>query len=198
MRVLYVPGKGTSRANYPYDKILRKIQRRGHQTTFCHVAWPRSAVVGDWLDQVRPTYLQCDPAQTILVGFSFGAMIAFLLAAERPPAAFISCSMPSYFAEDLPLVPLRWVRQLTPQRYASFKELHFNDIAPKVTYPTRFVIGGREPGWGQQRSRTASKLLPDSKLLVAQGVGHAPAAWPYITALDTAFDTLRGPQLLFV
>lgn len=191
MYVLYIPGKGTSRANYPYDKILRKIQRRGHNTQFCHMNWPRSAVVGDWLDQARPAYAQCDPSQTIVVGFSIGAMLAFLLAAQQPPAGLVLCSVSPYFAEDLSLVPMRWIRQLTPERHASFKKLYFDDVAPAITCPTRLVIGGREPDWAQQRTQKASAALPGGDIFAAKNAGHTPAMWSYIQALNAAFDSLR-------
>lgn len=190
MNVLYLPGGGSSRANYPYDKILRKVQRRGHKTTFCPITW-RGTNIHDWVEEVRPTYRQHDPAQTILVGFSFGAMTALLLTAECPPAGLILCSLSPYFAEDLPFIPARWVRRLNPRRRAAFEKLHFSDYGTQIACPTRLVTASLETEWLQQRTRAVRDSIPGAHILIAQGVGHEPAAWPYVQTLDKTFDSLR-------
>lgn len=192
MNVLYLPGGGTSRANYPYDKILRKIQRRGHKTVFCPITW-RGTTINDWVDEVQPMYQKYEAAQTILVGFSYAAMASLLLTVRRPPAGLILCSLSPYFAEDLHLVPDRWIRYMqrfNPRRLEVFKALRFADIAPRITCPTRLVTGS-EPEWGQQRTRAASVALPGGQIFVGKNAGHSPVKWSYITALDKAFDSLR-------
>jgi len=58
-------------------------------------------VMSDYVEQFQDFYLKNKGEKNYILGFSFGAMIAFLSAPTLKPNKLFLCSLSPYFKEDL-------------------------------------------------------------------------------------------------
>ncbi len=83
--VLFAPGNKQDMTTHDYEATLVAINSKGYQTIFVPITWGPTSM-NDWLPQFEAEYDKLDPNETILAGFSYGAMIAFAAAAKRQPS----------------------------------------------------------------------------------------------------------------
>lgn len=67
-----------------------------------------------------------------ILGFSYGAMIAFLASTEVRSTGLILCSLSPYFKEDVLKIKNRGTSILMQQRYQDFSRLHCKTLAKKI------------------------------------------------------------------
>jgi len=65
-----------------YASIIRAIKAQGYKVKFVPINWKRTTI-NQWADELEAVYNKCDPKQTIIAGFSFGAMTAFVVATKQ-------------------------------------------------------------------------------------------------------------------
>lgn len=189
--VLFIPGFQEDLNSRDYARPITAIREAGYAVEFVPVAWKRTTI-DEWLPEFERTYAAYDPKETVLAGFSYGAMVAFLAAAKRPPASLWLFSLSPYFAEDLPRIRESWLRYIGKRRVAAFSRLSFAELAPQITAPTLVFVGEQElEKWPEMRLRPteAARLIPDSRLFVVPDTGHAVDEPAYAEAIATA---IRG------
>ena len=74
--VLLVPGFRQDLKTHDYKALLDAIETKGHKVVFVPILWKRTTI-DDWVDQLKRVYEKHDPNETILAGFSYGAMTVF-------------------------------------------------------------------------------------------------------------------------
>jgi pimeloyl-ACP methyl ester carboxylesterase len=184
--VLFVPGFKENFASHDYAKLFAAIERKGYQTQFVPINWQRT-VVDDWVAQLEAVYAAFDPKQTILAGFSQGAVTALHAAANRPPFELWLCSLSPYFAEDMPSITrTSWLHYIGKRRAERFWRMPFAPLAPKITCPTRLFVGEHEHALVQSRSRRAAILLPHATLHIAPLASHDPTSRGYLEIIASA------------
>ena len=141
--VLFIPGFQQDLQTTNYKVTLKAIESRGYATVFVPINWKRTTI-DDWVNQVQIIYDQYESENTILAGFSYGAMTALSVAAKRPPSALWIFSLSPYFSEDIPLLKLAWLRNIGKQRTERFWRLSFDALAPAITCNTQLFIGDSE------------------------------------------------------
>jgi len=183
--VLFVPGFKEGLDSRHYAKTLKAIEDKGYKVEFVPIHWLRTTIT-DWVTELNRVYSQHDPKETILAGFSYGSMTAFVAASQRLPGELWLFSLSPYFSEDIPLLKLAWLRTIGKQRTERFWRVSFNELAPKVTCKTLLFAGGREIKkyviMGK-RATEAERLLAHAKLFIIPGVGHDVADSKYIEAI---------------
>ena len=97
--VLFVLGFPDDINALNYRAMMRAIEMKGYKVKFVPIRWKRTAV-DDWVRELEQVYAKCDPADTVLAGFSFGAVTALVAAAHRVPAQLWLFSLSAVFADD--------------------------------------------------------------------------------------------------
>jgi len=169
--VLFVPGFMEDRHSRDYDTLLAAIETKGYRTHFVSLSWRRTTI-DDWTRELHEVYHAHNPKQTILAGFSFGAMTALMTAAQRPPAALWLCSLSPYFAEDMPEAKVTWLHDIGERRAARFRTLPFDNLASKVTCPILLVAGANEDARVLKRRDAAAKTWPHAVVCTAPDCAH--------------------------
>src|ERR1035437_7799397 len=98
--VLFVPGYQEDMKSRDYASTIRAIESQGYEVKFVPINWKRTTI-DQWVEELDAEYGKCDPKQTIIAGFSFGAMTAFVTATKRNPFELWLFSLSPYFVEDL-------------------------------------------------------------------------------------------------
>jgi predicted alpha/beta hydrolase family esterase len=107
--VLLLPGNTETLETRDYPGLIKAIEKAGYKVKFIPIKW-KYADINDWVAQLHKEYVKHDPKNTILAGFSFGAMTVFVEAARRLPAELWLFSLSPYFAEDLDILDPKWLQ----------------------------------------------------------------------------------------
>jgi pimeloyl-ACP methyl ester carboxylesterase len=185
--VLFVPGFQEDLNFRNYASTITAIEKQGYRVKFVPINWKRTTIK-DWVNELDRAYASYDSGQTVLAGFSYGAMTAFISATKRNPSELWLFSLSPYFAKDLKSKNMEstWLKQIGKRRVAAFSELSFSDLAKSVECKTLLFVGRVETTkWPVMHERTneAHKLLKTNELIVIEGVGHDVADSRYISGI---------------
>lgn len=181
--VLLISAVNSSFTTDDYGGLIGVIQRRAYDVTPVPIKW-KNTVPADWVRQLQQEYGKYDPANTVLAGYSFGAMIAFMAAAERNPSALWLFSLSSYFAEDLPSLSTRQLEFIGPAWHAGFANIQFAALSRRVTCPTILFIGTEESEGIHHRATDAHRQLANARIVEVPGVGHNAMHTSYLAAIE--------------
>ena len=185
--VLFVPGYQEDLKSRDYASTISAIEGRGYKVKFVQINWKRTTI-DQWVDELAAVYSKCDPKQTIIAGFSFGAMTAFVTAAKRNPIELWLFSLSPYFAEDLKSKNMKqtWLKEIGHRRVTAFSKLNFAKLSVTIECKTLLFAGQLEidkwPVIGE-RVVNADKLLSNTTLTIVQDAGHDVANTQYIDAI---------------
>lgn len=186
--VLLVPGFHDSLDTHDYKSVLRAIEAKGYKAVFVPIRWKRTTI-DDWLKELEVVYDKYNPKDTILAGFSYGSMTAFLAATKRVPAELWLFSLSPYFSDDLPKLKKSWKNKIGHRRVTAFSKLDFRQLAKAITCPTILIIGSieieRYPLLAN-RAHIANQYISSSRYFVAEGAGHDVAHKKYIATIAEA------------
>lgn len=185
--VLFIPGFKEDKKSRDYSSTINAIKESGYKVIFVDITWSRTTII-DWVAQLDSVYKQYDPEETILAGFSFGAMTALVSATRQNPSELWLFSLSPYFKEDIESETMQnaWLKRIGKNRTVTFSELHFGKMAKNIVCKTFIFVGQKELDmWPDMKSRTyeARKLIKDSDLSIVAKTGHDVADQEYINTI---------------
>jgi len=143
--VLFVPGFTEDITTRDYAATIAAINKKGYEVVFVPIQWKRTAIQS-WVDELEKIYSKHNAQQTVLAGFSYGAMTAFVAATRQNPSELWLFSLSPYFAEDLESKNMKptWLKQIGKRRVADFSKLNFVPLAQSINCKTLLFVGGKE------------------------------------------------------
>ncbi len=185
--VLFVPGYQEDLESRDYKSTISAIKERGYDVKFVPINWKRTTI-DQWVDELEAVYNKCDPKQTIIAGFSFGAITAFVASAKRNPFELWLFSLSPYFEEDVssPNMKKSWLNIIGHRRATAFSKLNFKELSTNINCKVLIFVGEIEMNkWPdmKERNNIAHKLLNNNKLTIVAAVGHDVANPKYIEAI---------------
>lgn len=184
--VLFVPGFDENITTRDYTATINAIKSKGYNVEFIDIKWARTTI-DQWVAELNKVYKNYDPRQTILAGFSFGAMTAFVVASKRNPSEVWLFSLSPYFAEDIKNKGMKksWLSQIGHRRVDAFSKLNFVELSKMIKTKTIYFYGDLElKRWPDISYRNqALKSFGNNQTKVIQGVGHDVANSNYVTAI---------------
>ena len=185
--VLFVPGFQEDIKSRDYASTIAAIEMKGYTVKFVPINWMRTTIE-QWVEQLDKAYSKHDPKDTILAGFSYGSMTAFMSAVKRNPSELWLFSLSPYFEEDLVSKNMKvaWLKAIGHRRVTAFSKLNFKKLAQRIQCKTLLFVGQLEidkfPSiW--VRSNKAHQLLESNELSIVQGAGHDVTNKNYIEAI---------------
>jgi pimeloyl-ACP methyl ester carboxylesterase len=160
-----------------YKGLLTDLAKAGYKIVPIKINW-RNKTIFDWINEADAQIVGIDPSETVLIGFSFGAMIACKLATKYPFKKVILCSLSSYWAEDLPNAKKWWLRMVGKKRTEAFKEYRFRGtVLNYKAKETKVFLGAIEALHKKypvmlERGKKAGDQLPNASFNLIEGAGH--------------------------
>lgn len=190
--VLLVPGFQEDLETRDYRSVLGAIEARGYRAQFIPIQWKRTTIE-DWVKELEAEYSKHDPKDTILAGFSYGSMTAFVAAAKRLPAELWLFSLSPYFSDDLPKLKKSWKDGIGHRRVTAFSKLDFDNLASSITCPTIIMLGSVEANKYPhlaKRALIAKERIKNNHYVVVDDAGHDIADKNYVAAISRTIITL--------
>lgn len=186
--VLFVPGYQENIKSRDYISTIKEIEAADYKVKFVPIQWARTTI-DNWVAELETEYSKHDSQNTILAGFSFGAMTAFIAASKRNPSELWLFSLSGYFDEDIASKDMKksWLSSLGHRRIAAFSKLNYNNLARKISCKVLLFVGQTEMDmWPTMKYRTneSPKYLTNAKLTIVENVGHDVTDPRYIKAVS--------------
>ncbi len=184
--VLLLPGFNEGLHSRDYNKTIKTIESRNYKVKFVAISWLRTTA-NDWVEQLEKTYKNYKTANTILAGFSYGAVTAFVAASRHNPSELWLFSLSPRFHEDMPNLPKSTINQIGKRRLAAFNNLIFSTAAKNIKCKTLIFVGGTESKKDPallKRAKSANKLIVSSTLVSMPDVPHDISDKNYLKAIE--------------
>jgi alpha/beta superfamily hydrolase len=96
--VFIIPGFGQTTSQKSYQKITEIIKKEGFSPILVNIKWNNSLT--DSTKYFLKIYKKIHSKKKYILGFSYGAMIAFIAASKVRTSGLILCSLSPYFREN--------------------------------------------------------------------------------------------------
>jgi esterase/lipase len=186
-----IPGGHQSAKSKPYKDIANFFQQRGIKPILVEINWERTTL-SDNIEQFMKQFRKYKADEVYVLGFSWGAMIAFISSQETKPKLQILCSLSPYFREDLPFIKHQWRTGVGKHRMNDFKNYSFDKISRKVKNETILLFGSKEPKQVYRRNRLAfKKLRCKKKIIFIKNAKHDIRQKEYLTAVKKVIEKIE-------
>jgi pimeloyl-ACP methyl ester carboxylesterase len=186
--VLLVPGFQEDLKTRNYKSVLDAIESKGYHAKFVPIQWKRTTI-DEWLIELETEYKKHNSKNTILAGFSYGSMTAFVAAAKRLPAELWLFSFSPYFSDDLPKLKKSWKDGIGHRRVSAFSKLNFAELAKQITCPALIMLGSVEANKYPlmvNRANIAKQAIKNNRYVIVDGADHDIADKNYVAAIKEA------------
>ncbi len=122
--VYIIPGFRHTPDTKAYKEIAKMLKKEGYRPILISIPW-KNTTISENTKYFLKRYKQIKTRRKYILGFSFGAMIAFLASTKVSASGLILCSLSPYFQEDLS-------KTSNSVRYQDFQKLHFATLAKKI------------------------------------------------------------------
>jgi predicted alpha/beta hydrolase family esterase len=189
MKAYLIPGWGEDLKDRDYMSVLKLYKEAGYEPKLVTIDWNYKNI-DDWVEEVKAKISRTELQNSLLSGFSFGAMISFIVAAEYAnPKQLLLFSLSPYFAEDIPKLKKSWLGGIGKRKVERFKNLSMAQYAPNVECQTAIFVGVKEGEESVHRARDANQQIKNSQLVMLDRVGHDVSDPRYVDAIRQELNT---------
>lgn len=128
--IFIIPGFRQTPTNKAYREISKLLISEGFTPVLMSIPWEKTTISKN-TEYFLKEYKRSRSRKKNILGFSYGAMIAFLAATKVDVDTLILCSLSPYFQEDV--IQKRVPRSpIQADRYEDFSKLNSQDLAKKI------------------------------------------------------------------
>lgn len=140
--IFIIPGFRQTPSQRAYISLKKMLRKIGYYPVVVRMGWKNTTFVQN-TDNFIKVYNSVRRKKKYILGFSFGAMIAFNAATKVKSSGLILCSLSPFFEEDVP-----------------FAKFNCSQLAKKVkTKQVRFIYGQNEARTLIERTRKAYREI---------------------------------------
>lgn len=183
-KIYIIPGLGEGLKDKPYFELITYFKSKGLDTIFYGPKWSRNTIER-WLSDFEEILKNDSLDNSIVLGFSLGALIAVLSTKRHKFSKLILCSLSPYFSDDIKHIPKLAEKYLGKRRMEAFKRQSF----PKDTKNSViFLSGSEEKDLFPNSNKKYFDLWKGSKkFIVVPEAGHDISNLNYIKEIKSIF-----------
>jgi len=142
--IFIIPGFRHSPKNKAYKEIAKILRREGYYPVLMNIQW-RQTTISQNVENFVKKFKKNTSRKKYILGFSFGAMIAFIASTKVSASGVVLCSLSPYFKEDLLKLNKNLLSSISVKRYNDFSNLHCEYIAKQIKVKQiHMLYGARE------------------------------------------------------
>ena len=195
--VFIIPGFRHKVSQKGYVSIRKRLVGDGYRVVSVAIPWRESTITDNaeyFLKKYETMLQKFDKTTDVyFLGFSYGALIAFLASTKLSVKGLILCSLSPYFKEDLPKRLPKNVSLLQEKRYEAFASLPAEQLAKKIKAKhVMMLYGEKESIRLIERTKLAFHAIasPKKYLFTIGNTDHDIADKKYISAIHFATSFL--------
>jgi len=182
-KIIYIiPGYSEYTKEKKYKKIGSFFKKKRYDVKYIDISW-KYKTMSDYVKEFEEKVLKDNLNNFSILGFSFGAMIAFSSIKLKPKQLFL-CSLSPYFKEDLPKIKPSWKSAVGKRMMKDVENFSFNKLVKKVNCKTFLFVGEKEHPLVLERTKIAHKNLKNSKLIVVPNAKHDIGNENYLKVIE--------------
>ncbi|MFA6422787.1 MAG: hypothetical protein WCV92_05330 [Candidatus Buchananbacteria bacterium] len=188
-----LPGYGQSPNDPQINWLIKFLKNRKYNTKGVSVRWPhhRNSEIAE---EFKKFYKENKTDVNYILGFSYGAVVAFISAGELKPKKVFLCSLSPDFKEDFSAMK-PWVKkELGKKRLDDTKSRSAIQIAKELKAPSVVFCGEKECKQYPQllvRCKETVKLAKNAKLVVVKDAPHRLDFPTYIEAIKKEIELIK-------
>ncbi|OGC82219.1 MAG: hypothetical protein A2V81_00575 [Candidatus Abawacabacteria bacterium RBG_16_42_10] len=182
MTFFIIPGFGQKTSDPVWQQIKKMVMKHHKNLVMVQPGWKRRTLT-DWVEDLNAVRKQY-PEPHYLLGFSYGAMTAFVSGIQLPAKAQVLCSLSPYFEEDLLHTRAWWSKIVGKKRMQDFTKYNFKKLAARSKAKTWLLIGEKESPEIFQRLKATKKIMPHWHVEVVSGAKHDISDQNYVVLLE--------------
>lgn len=164
-----------------YSELRKAVRSKGYEPVPVPLYWNRKTV-SEYTEQFVDFYEENKSSgENIVIGNSFGAMVAFLAAPKIKSDRTLVCSLSAYFKEDMPKQKQSYmIRRFGKRRTADCNLISANETAEQVNKLNLSIIfmRGELENWGRfiklsERVEQSAKAVNNSKVVIVPNCPHS-------------------------
>jgi|SRR5581483_4088819 len=153
--VFVIPGFRQKTTNRAYTKLAKILKAQGYSPILINLSWKNTSILKQ-TEKFLKEYKKIKTRRKYILGFSFGAMIAFIASTKVSPSGIILCSLSPFFKEDL--------SQKMLSKHSDFSKLNCKNLAKKIKAKKILMLyGTREERSLKKRTTTAFSLISSKR-----------------------------------
>lgn len=142
--VFVIPGFRQKADNKAYKEIAKILKGEGYRPILTNIPWKQTTISENTAYFLKQ-FKKIKTKEKYILGFSFGAMIAFIASTKVKVSGLILCSLSPYFQEDVLKDNNKWASSISTARYEDFSKLHAGTLAKNIkSGQTHFLYGAKE------------------------------------------------------
>jgi alpha/beta superfamily hydrolase len=129
--IFIIPGYKHRPDHKAYKEIAKMFKKEGYHPISVKIPW-KDSTISENTQYFLKKYKKVTARKKYILGFSFGAMIAFLASTKVKTHGLILCSLSPYFKEDLINIDITAKTPMTRLRYYDFSSLHCKSLSKQI------------------------------------------------------------------
>jgi len=193
-KIIYIiPGFKHKPKNKAYQEIASLLKKDGYIPVPVYIPW-KQTTISENTQYFLKQFKKRKGKKKYILGFSFGAMIAFLASTKVQVSGLILCSLSPYFKEDL--IKSRKTRRnsITKKRYLDFLSLRSLHLARQIkARQTLMLYGKKEAKPLIRRVTRAYRYIPSKHkhLIPVKNTEHDIGSKEYLSTIHQAAAELN-------
>ncbi|MCL5071361.1 MAG: alpha/beta hydrolase [Actinobacteria bacterium] len=106
--IFIIPGYRQRPENKAYKDLAKIVKAEGYNPVLISIPW-KQTTISENCEYFLKLFKKINADEKYILGFSFGAMIAFLASTKISVSGLILCSLSPYFKEDLSELDENWL-----------------------------------------------------------------------------------------
>lgn len=171
-----IPGFMEKSTNGRYDKLIKVFKEKSFNIIHVPIIWKYKTYT-DYASQFQEFYQKNRTGNDFVLGFSYGAVVAFMTAPQIKPKRLFLCSISNTFNEDLKDMDKKRdliIKFIGKRRFLDAQNISADKIAQEIKTPVDIFIGEKEMANLQFKKRNYSihKIIKQSKLILIKDTDH--------------------------
>jgi esterase/lipase len=129
--VFIIPGFRQVSTHKPYKALFHILKYAGYTPIVITIPW-KNATISKNTAYFLKEYKKIHAKKKYILGFSFGAMIAFIASTKVHVSGLILCSLSPYFKEDVSKTKNYAKLSISTYQYQDFLQLHCASLVKKI------------------------------------------------------------------
>lgn len=188
-KIFIIPGFKQKATDKQFMWLKKFLVEKGFNVSLVSITWDYRTMT-DYVLEFENFYKKNKVDENYVLGFSYGAVIAFITANKLKPKKIFLCSLSPDFKEDIPNMRQWVLNYIGKNRVADFLTRSGKKIAEELTVPATIFYGEKEGRQYPQlkiRCEETVKLAKQARLVIVKKSPHNISNSEYVVAIKAEF-----------